>query len=455
MEKELRRREMFKAVTPLRDARLVGQEVGYGTLGQGGDLGYEGKRVSVQGQPCVDALSAHGPARLQFELEGGWLSFTCRVALNDDAAGSGACAHFLVLADGREVACAPSVRAGEPPVPLCANIERVRTIELVVLTDRWEHCHTVWLEPALRHEKAPAVRAELTDPLRRVRLVAPPVKLHAERCIATTVSPGFESYLRDLLLSLRSQASVGAGVLLVVFAVDANDACRAVAAEIGAEVVECQSITRVSIAVKAALYSVARIVDAASYLCLDADMLALGSLEPLFAACASAPPGRLLVCKEANHPGWQRLGWALRHIYFGHESDLSRFAGKVNGELDYPFVVNDGVFAGGKQALLSLDGELRRLPNAVAWMEEKPRVCSWRNQFLFNLALARLGSGWELDGAWNVQLHTHDVEFVPSDVPAREVRFRGRPVGLLHFCGVGKQKYADWRTRWRHSVSGA
>ena len=82
-------------------------------------------------------------------------------------------------------------------------------------------------------------------------------------------------------------------------------------------------------------------------------------------------------------------------------------------------------------------------------MENTSRGCWWRNQFLFNLALARLRNGWELDNVFNVQLHTHDV-VINGEI---EARFRGRPVHILHLCGVGKQKHVEWRRKLRERFS--
>lgn len=439
---------MSPATLALDRLAATAAEVGFGHLGTGGQLGYEEKRVHVQGSPCTAALSAHAPSRLVFELPGGWRSFSARVALNDDVAGRDTFAHFLVLADGAEVACAPMVRPGESPRAIEAGLEGAGRLELITCTDRWEHCHSVWLEPCLRMTPAAASPANeaLTDPLRRVQFTVPQPKPRARRCLASVVSPGFEPCLRDLLLSLRAHGQCE-DALRVIIAVDGPAGCDALVREFGAVVIPGRSLVPVTLAVKAALYSIARLVDADYYVCLDADTLVLASLEPVFQACACAPPGRLLACREANHVEWRRLDWALRHVYCGEPRDLRRIAGSVNGELDYPLVVNDGVFAGDKQALLSLDGELRRLPRAIEWMEEKPRVCWWRNQFLFNLALARLNSGAELDNAFNVQLHTHDVSFRPGREP--EPMFRGRPARILHFCGTGRPKYPEWRQHLR------
>jgi hypothetical protein len=80
------------------------------------------------------------------------------------------------------------------------------------------------------------------------------------------------------------------------------------------------------------------------------------------------------------------------------------------------------------------------MPQAIAWMEERRRVCWWRNQFIFNLALARFHCGVEVDGRYNVQLHTQDVQ-VAGEGRDVQVFWRGQPVRVLHFCGIGKQKY--------------
>jgi cephalosporin hydroxylase len=103
------------------------------------------------------------------------------------------------------------------------------------------------------------------------------------------------------------------------------------------------------------------------------------------------------------------------------------------------FVVNDGLLAGSRAALCAFDAEVRGLPGVIAWVDASPDV-RWRNQFAANVALARLGSAVELDPTWNLQLHVQDV-----DVEGSRVRWRGRPVRILHFSGWGKYKLAELR----------
>src|SRR5437867_2040432 len=122
-------------------------EVGYGCLGMHGNLGYEGKMVSVRGRNYAHALSTHPPSRLRFRVDGSFASFSCQVALNDDVPAGQSHADFIVSAGGCELAVEPYVRAGEPPRTLMADISGVEHLELLVRTSRWEYSHAVWLDP--------------------------------------------------------------------------------------------------------------------------------------------------------------------------------------------------------------------------------------------------------------------------------------------------------------------
>jgi hypothetical protein len=419
---------------------LLESSVGHGELGLRGSLGYEGKRVSVDGRRYERALSAHPPARLVIETRRQFASFRSTVALNDDVRGWDAFATFLVLADGRLVGVAPHVRAGETAA-LRADIAGAHTIELVVRTGRWEHCHAVWLDPVASAEPV-AVPAAFADCLNRVEIVRPPSLPRARRCIATVVTPRFDALLDDMLGSLFSYGNCR-DALIVVFAVDGDDACRRVIEKYGATGIACKALARVNPTVKSVLYSAAHVVDAEQFLCLDADMLVLGDVRPVFGAVEACPEGTLLACREGNTRDGSTLEHAIANVYGGRASDFARILGSVNGEPHYPLIVNDGLFAGGRTALLMLDGIIRGWTGAAGWVDERRDVW-WRNQCVFNLALARLNCGVELDSIFNVHLQAQDVEMRRTNGRV-EGFWQGRPARVLHFCGWGRTKYPAWR----------
>jgi NPCBM/NEW2 domain len=415
-------------------------EVGYGELGRRGWLGYEDAKVTIGGQGFASALSTHPPARLRFALPAGCARLRCRVALNDDVAGRGSHARFTVLADGRVVAEAPHVPAGAAPVPLVAELAKAAELELLVSTTAEAYCHAVWLQPVLEMS---AAAEPVTDPLLRADITVPEGMRPAERCIATVGSAGFERWVDDLLGSVRTFGGC-ADARLVVFTLGDAPALDQVASRHGATTIRCRPRVPPGTASKSVLYSVARVIPAERFICLDADMLVLSPLDILFAAVEACPPRTILVCGEGNDHGIRDLAAALDIVYgggpnplfFARESDLGK----------YPLVVNDGLLAGSRDAFTALDVELRQLPGVVRWVDERADNW-WRNQFAANVALARMAAV-ELDPTWNVQLHVQDVQ-----VDGEHVSWRGRDVRVLHFSGNGKHRHKALRDAIRAKVN--
>jgi cephalosporin hydroxylase len=418
----------------------VRAEVGYGNLGRHGWLGYEDARVIVAGRTYTSALSTHPPARLRFAVPAGCVRLRCWVALNDDVAGSGSHATFTVVADGRVAAEAKYVRAGAAPVPLVANLPGASMLDLVVSTTSWAYCHAVWLEPVFDMAsvtgQSPGAVPVVSDPLLRADIVIPEGLDTAEQCIATVGSAGFEPWVDDLLGSVRTFAGCPEAHL-VVFVLGDAPALEEVANRHQATVVRCRPRLPLNPTCKSVLYAVASVIPAERFICLDADMLVLARLDPLFGAIDACLPGAILACGEGNDHGIPDLATALDVAYgggpdppfFARESDLGK----------YPLVINDGLLAGSSGAFGALDAELRRLPDAVRWLDERGDI-RWRNQFAANVALARMVAAAELDPTWNVQLHVQDVE-----VDGSRASWRGRDVRVLHFSGNGKLRYGSLR----------
>jgi hypothetical protein len=415
----------------------VAAEVGWGRLGVLGELGYEGGRVRVGGIGATHALSAHAPSAIEFELGGGFRSFQCRVAMNDDARQTRA--DFIVAADDRVVAVAPAVAAHEPPRTITAPIGGAHRLSLQIATRHHNFCHSVWLDPVV--SDAFAIPLPDHDPLHRVVIRAPQVRPRAKNCITTVASASYASLLNDLLTSIERRACLDDTVIVVFNAGAAPDIAEVIAKHGAAEIV-CDPIAPLDTRTKSVLYAAARVIDAERFLCLDTDILVTGDLRPIFSALDAAPPRAIFACRDAYLP--QRLGDTLTGFYGGSAGDLARLLVHPEGEERFDFVVNDGVFAARREGMMALDSFLRDLPAAVPWMDE-PRQNRGRNQFLFNLALARMECGVELDPTCNLQLHMRDLRIEHRGARA-EAMWAGRDVRILHFCGWGRGKHADLRT---------
>jgi predicted O-methyltransferase YrrM len=369
--------------------------------------------------------------------------FRSRVAINDDVSRRRSYADFSVFADGREVGAATGVWSGEGVREIECDIAGAQLLELVATTSRWHLCHAVWLDPEL--DVAPASERPVTmvDPLRRAEIELPPALSPVKRCIATVASPGWEPLLDDLLGSVVANGNCP-DALLVVFLLDSSEEAERIVAKYRAVPIRCRPLLPADMASKSVLYSVASVVEADAYICLDSDMVVLDDLGPVFGAIEAAPEGSVLACREGNGNGYRDIVDVLSRVYAGAPGDLAQIlGGNPDGVGTYPLTVNDGIFAGPRSGLLALDATIRSMPGAIDWLARNRRV-RWRNQFIFNLALAVRRCGIELDERCNLQLNSCEVEI--TTVAGRpRVMWHGKPVRILHANGSGRNKYPQLR----------
>ena len=426
----------------------VESHVGYGTLGTNGELGCDDLRVVVGGAQRETVLSAHAPSSIRFLLTEECSQVRSHVGFNDSASQGNRLpvASFFVIADGNVVAAVENITPEDGLVEISADVCNFTQLELVTTCNVWEFCHTLWVDPVVTQVRVRGRRRTVIDCLKRTDINVPLSSMRPKhRCIATVANDSYVGFLEDMLGSLRTNGQCG-DAEVVVFELGDSPRCREVAARFGARCIQTRVLSRVTVGIKALLYSVARVVDADQYICLDADMLILQSLLPVFETLSAIPSDRILVCRESNDKRYRDLQHVLHAAYGGRRSDFERLLGECNGELSYPLVVNDGLFAGCREALLNLDDAICNMSGASEWIDEGRRI-SWRNQFIFNLALAKLDCAIELDGKFNLQLHAQDVEF--QDIGARLVAmWRSMPVSVVHFSAEGKLKYAEWQGRF-------
>ena len=279
----------------------------------------------------------------------------------------------------------------------------------------------------------------LSDALGRAWLTpvdAPDVPL----CVATVAAPGEHEALDALLASLRANGRLD-GALLAVLAVDPDAHVETVAAAHGAILVVGRSIGARTRGCHAVLYSVARFVRAARFVCLDTDMLVVGDLRPVVAALDACAPRSVFGCRDAAGQHLDDLEHALVRVHQGPPGDLKRIGAEGRG--GHSLLLDDGLFAGRRSALLALDTTIRKLHYVRVWIDERPDVW-WRHRLVFNVALARLQSGVELDAAFNVQLRTQTVDLRPDGQPA----WHGRSVRALRFDGAGATHFPALRTAY-------
>jgi glycosyltransferase involved in cell wall biosynthesis len=282
---------------------------------------------------------------------------------------------------------------------------------------------------------------EYVDCLGATAIAWPRVPLRFDRCVAVVASGDYADYLDGALTSLARYGAIP-DVPRVVLVEAGASRCEQVAGRHGAHVVRWRSLLgRAGPPVKGALYSITRAVEAEQYLCLDADVLVLDSVAPVFAMHAALQSDRVLISPEAVKHPVANLRQGLQSVYLATPAETDRLLAAVpNAELEAT-VVNDGVFVAGSRALAAVDGHLRGLPVVTQWVSARRDVW-WRQKAALNLALAHTRAIAPLDSAYNAQLHIEAA--VPSSGRPGAV-WRGTAAKLLHFNGAGRRAYPLWR----------
>jgi len=291
-----------------------------------------------------------------------------------------------------------------------------------------------------------AVRRALPDPLERADIQLPEKRLKARRCIATVATPEWKDWLNGFLASLAANADCD-DALKVVFLVGESAACEQLAKRYRAEVVKCSARRQVGPSIKSILYSVAHVVDADTYLCLDVDTRILNEIRSLFGALEVCRSDAVLVARDGLT--FQDLADVLVRAYGGQVDDLRRLcSGPCEDVARYPLVVNDGVFAARRETLIALDRAVRDMPEAVAWIDEDGPA-TLRNQFLFNLFLAQHDCAVKLDRRFNAQYHDPDAKLVEG-ASGLQATVQGGTAHIVHLTTPqGKREFLRWEKSFR------
>ena len=419
----------------LDESRLKTHKISSGNLGIGGHLGYFPHYVYVWGKYYDHAISAAPPSHISCPVVDAHF-FACDVALNDTSA-PGSSANFLVYADDLLVAVAENVQHGERPRNLSAILEGASKIDLVVEASDPQDCHAVWLNPFV--DRTPL--SKLKGPLGVCRANIPSKIPSCETCIFTLVNPAYVGFADDMLGSLYTHGNVKEATI-VLFVYENSPAIERLAKKYNAQIIECFTDRKNTLIFKTMVYSVAQLFHADEYLFLDVDMLILKDISNVFSIIRSCNKRSIVICREAGLAD-ESLGELLTggiKPYWGNEGDIA-VLGFNDHEFNFKFIVNTGVFGGSRRAMLALDNMMRSMmPGAAAW--EACNHVDYREQAVFNLALARLKNYTELSEIYNMQLQHHVADFQTIQDGLVEATCEDKPVCVIHFNGPkGKDQY--------------
>ncbi len=267
------------------------------------------------------------------------------------------------------------------------------------------------------------------------RLEIEPPNIQCDRAIITVVTPGYENMATTMLDSLRRFGDTPEATI-VVFCV--GEAFANMAMMPGITRIRCHAIERNSPAVKGALYSASRFINARSFISLEADMLIVGSLQPLWSLIENSRANSLMGCRAQLHDERFTLSKVLDQEN-APPSDL-KF---LTNEEDYNslFWFNGGLLCGQRAAFNELDSQLAAMmPFVSMWIDgalEKP----FGDELAMNVAAGLMENIGELAGCWNVQFydlnrdHWLHTERTPDGLKFSRL---GETARVLHFLSPNR-----------------
>lgn len=345
-----------------------------------------------------------------------------------------------------------------------------------VTTKRRPELMTAMAQVAAKHKQI-AITNNLIDPLLRVEIqleiphevgsiqssaqsfsIQQKQSKQLDLAVWTMASRGFDGQLDSFLGSFHQNAQLPRAPVFVLNMGNDAACCRVIhahaASGLSVSNVPCRALARPAPSIKAALYTVAEIVDADHYLCLDVDTLILQSLFPLWQKMCATPSNKIHCALDANGDySWTMLGDLTIGQYLAAVYSLwlptfeDRWKGMGVPIETISYVCNDGVFGGSRTAMLQLSQTLRSwMPRERYFLDEH----HIRNQLLFNLALAHDDAFARLDDLFNVQVHavreslkaTKDSLFWHHDDGIKQP-------AIVHFTGYTKDEFPTLQQSFR------
>jgi hypothetical protein len=274
------------------------------------------------------------------------------------------------------------------------------------------------------------------DCLDRMEIELPDPAINCDCCICTVISPGYEDLLYGMLDSLNSYGG-SHGATVVVFAIDGS--YEALEDREDLTRIRCRSLERLTPAVKGAVYSAARFVNANKFISVEADTLILGDLSSAWTLLDILSPEMLLGTRpsfRAERPRMSEFGLDVKH------GDMKFITGSKKD--DGTFWYNGGVVGGSHTAFMRLDDTLRTLaPYSILWMESGP---PFRDELLMNISISLMNNAAEMNGTFNQQFFSTEREkWIQTIERADGLQYLqdGDPARILHFISLGRPLMAN------------
>ena len=426
----------------LQDCQLLYSEVGHGTLGTCGDSGY-GIIISVNGLSFDHYISAHPPAILKYRIPEKAQYFSCQLALNDSSE-EFATVDFEFIVDGDTKYFAHNVGKFSI-VNVSFLLDNNSILEIKVISTNKIICHSLILNPAFSTNKPDYILC----PIHKSKISTEKyTKEKYNVCIASFVDSKFIKYAEVLQKTIKDKTNLNIKFVylgestpdIIDFCQRTNSIFIPIFCVYGEDIAnkQVQAIYH-----KPSTYSIAKIINANIYIIIDVDIVCTSDINLLVERIESNNPESISVCKDAHTEG----------LSFGDLiiAEWSAYKGSVNNkhmlrmtpkELSSPLIINSGVIAGKRKAILGVEDTMRRLmPSSIFYLNDKISE-PVREQALMNLSMIKYGEVELLHKKYNLQVLWEELNFEYDGKQIKAFSEDFEPC-FAHFNGYISKSYLD------------
>lgn len=413
----------------LDECKILNSEVGYGTIGINSNPGYD-IIISVNNNTIENYISAHPNSILEFEIPSGAKYFSCKIALNDSS-DSNTSANFEIKIDGETSFLSKNIKKNK-----IQNVEvflnNNHKIELICTFNENPICHALWIEPKIEFDLPKYSICSFNTTLIDNSTI---LKEKTELCICSFFDENNFKYFENLYIQIKRYTNEN--IKFVIFCEEWIDELLKFD-DVHVIKIKDKSGVRISskktgFLNKSSLYSVAKYVNSNKYLLIDVDIICTGDILNIFDQIKNSDT--LYVTRDAHTEGLS-FGDIISESWSAYEGNhkckeiLCLSPQEINNE----FIMNSGVIAGSRSALLSFESELKKILPLSEFYFNENKSNGLREQAVANLAVIRHKDYEILHKQYNLQVLWEEVDIFQKNGTLISISNDFNPL-IVHFNG--------------------
>jgi len=417
----------------LQDCEIEDCSIEYGELGINGKTGYE-IIPSVNSNPVLHFISAHPKSYIRFKISPLYRFFSCQIALNDSS-DNDALASFEIKVDGET--CFYSRNLSKNKIQTVQIFLTENTIiELLCEYSGTSVCHALWVQPELFQNPPKNLIDAFQTSLISTR------KYFDEKldyCIACYFDENNFKYFKYFHENIMRHTKLN--LEFIVFCEDYYPEIKEFSRSTNTRFIKISDIYHEKIIEKnkrgflnkASLFSIAKFVNSNKYLLIDVDIVTTKDIKEIFDLIEDDET--LYVTRDAHTEGLT-FGEIVTEPWSAYEgtSKCKDILKLTPEECASELILNSGVIAGQRKAILGLESELFKiLPLSRFYFDENSN-CGLREQAVVNLATIRYEKYKILPKKYNLQVLWEEIILTQENQKISVISEDFEPL-FVHFNG--------------------